>query len=186
MAEINLLQNRVKDTTNTLEKQRKIILSILSLILAIILSITGILFVLNNSIQRKIDAVTADNNNLQQQFTKQQKNLTDAKTFQAQLANLSVLLNNHAYLSPFLDELTKATYQKTRYVSVDISEGHKIHLEGSVNSYADLGKMLLGLATSAKFSNIKLLSTIPAAGKTSGFLFSVDMNASPDIFTKNK
>ncbi|MEO8065940.1 MAG: PilN domain-containing protein [Candidatus Doudnabacteria bacterium] len=182
MAEINLLQNSFKDTTNAWQRQSTIMLTVLSLILIVIGGITGVLFFLNQSTQKQIDAATAVNNDLQKNLNQQQAGLTNTKSFQAQLANLRLLLTNHVYISPLLDELSKATYIKSQDQTIDINPDGKIHLEGLVDSYADLGKMLLGLSTSTKFSNVKLLSALPSTGKKNGYVFSVDLNVTPGIF----
>jgi len=156
----------------------------LGIILFLLAVGTALLFFLNRSDQQKIDAATSVNADLQTQLTQKQATLTDAKTFQAQLENLQVLVNNHTYLSPLLEELSKSTYSKTQFVNLDASQSGKIHLEGRVDNYSDLGKLLLGLSTSKKFKNVKLLSAAPSTGKTNGFLYSVDMLVVPDIFIK--
>lgn len=184
MAEINLLQNRVTDTTNAGVFQSRLIFIVLGLILAVLVGGTVVIFLLNSSLQTKIGTATATNQELQKKLTEQQSTLGNAKTFQAQLVNLRVLLNNHVYLSPLLDELSKVTYIKSQYTSFDVTDTGKIHVEGLVNSYTDLGKLLLGLSTSTEFVNVKLLSILPSTGEINGFIFSVDMNVSPDIFIK--
>ncbi len=185
MQEINLLQNRVKDTTFVWQKQGKLILVILALILFLIVAGSVALFFLNQSLEKKTADVLADNQSIQRQLSEQQKNLGDAKAFQAQLVNLKVLLENHSYLSPLLDELAKITYQKAQYVTLDVAESGKIHVEGTINSYTELGKLLLGLSTSDKFKDVKLLSISPSSGTTSAaYVFALDMSAIPDIFYK--
>lgn len=184
MAEINLLQNRLKDTTDAGGRQSKAVLAIFAVILAVIVGATVMLFLLNNSLESQIAAAAATNLDLKSKIAVEQKGLGDAKAFQAQLANLRVLLNNHTFISPLLDELSRVTYVKSQYMSFDVAEGGKIHIEGLVNTYVDLGKMLLGLSSSPHFKNVKLLSVVPSNGEISGFIFSVDLNVIPDIFVK--
>jgi Tfp pilus assembly protein PilN len=184
MAEINLLQNRLKDTTNTGTRNGKIILVVLSVILIVLVGATAIIFFLNNSLQTQIAAASTTNQDLHKKLTDQQNTLGSAQTFQAQLANLRVLIRNHTYLSPLLDELSKVTYAKSQYVSFDVTDAGKIHVEGLVSTYTDLGKLLLGLSSSTQFKNVKLLSIVPSTGNTNGYLFSIDMSVAPDIFTK--
>lgn len=184
MAEINLLQNRLTDTTNAWQRQSRLTITILAVILIILAGGTGLLFFLNGALTTQIEAASAENRDLQQKLTEQQNNLGNAKAFQAQLANLRALLNNHVFLSPLLDELSKVTYVGSQYINVDINEAGKIHIEGRVGSYADLGKMLLGLGTSTKFNNIKLLSAAPSTGAINAYVFSLDMNVISDIFHK--
>ncbi len=59
-----------------------------------------------------------------------------------------------------------------------------MHLEGRVATYNDLGKLIMGLSTSDKFKNIRLLSVSPASGKTSAYQFSIDMEVNSAIFSK--
>lgn len=184
MAEINLLQNRLTDTTNAWQRQSKLTIAVLAAVLVILAAGTGLLFFLNGSISTRIAAATNENRDLQQKLTEQQNSLGNAKTFQAQLINLRALLNNHVFLAPLLDELSKTTYVNAQYLNVDVNEGGKIHMEGRVGSYSDLGKLLLGLSTSSKFNNIKLLSAAPSSGTLNAYVFSVDMNVISDIFHK--
>lgn len=186
MQEINLLQNRVKDTTHIWERQSKTIIAVLAGILTIILAATGLLYYLNGNAQTQLDASTKENNDLQSKLTEQQKTLGDAKAFQAQLANLRFLISNHTYVTPLLDELSKITYKKAQYATMDVTETGKLHLEGMVDTYEDLGKLLLGLSTSSKFTSVKLLSAIPSSGKVNAYVFSVDLVVSPDIFLSKK
>lgn len=184
MQEINLLQNRVKDTTHTWQSQSKTLLTVLAVLLIIVVGATAVLFLLNNSLQKKIAAVVTNNQSLKVQLDSKQKDLTGAKAYQAQLTNLKTLVNNHIYLTPLLNELSKSTYQRAQYVTLDATDAGKIHLEGRVANYSDLGKLLLGLSTSAKFKDIKLLSVIPSTGTINAYVFAVDMSVLPEIFSK--
>ena len=184
MEEINLLQNRLKDTTFAWQKQSRIATLILTVILIALIGAAAVFFLLNRNFKTKITSAIAESETLKNQVDDKQKNLNEAKTFQAQLINLKALVANHTYLSPFLDELSHSTYVKARYFSLDITEAGKIHLEGQVASYGDLAKFLLGLSTSSRFKNVNLLSVIPSSGKDIGYRFSVDLVVVPEIFHK--
>lgn len=184
MQEINLLQNRVKDATHLWQKQTKLTVTILSVVLILLVGITASLFLLIRSVNNKSSDLVAQNQGLQDKFNSKQSDLASAKVFQAQLANFHLLLKNHSYISPVLDELAKMTYSKAQYITMDVTDAGKIHLEGHVATYGDLGKLLLGLSTSKKFSNVKLLSAVPSTGKTNSYIFAIDLNAMPDLFTK--
>jgi Tfp pilus assembly protein PilN len=182
--EINLLENRLHDTTNIWQKQNKLMLTILVVILVGLLGL-GLVFVfLNRSVAQKIGQVEADNKAIQAQIDSQQITLIDAKTFQAQLINLHALVDQHFYWSSLLDELSKMTHQKAQYVTLDAGVDGSMHIEGRVDKYSDLGKLLLGLSTSKEFTKIKLLTTTPSTGANSGFLFSLNLTASPNLFLK--
>ncbi|MEJ0021785.1 MAG: PilN domain-containing protein [Candidatus Doudnabacteria bacterium] len=184
MAEINLLQNRLKDTTNLGQRQNRLVITVLSAILVVLVGITAVIFFLNKSLADQTITATSTNQDLTKQLNDQQSKLGNAKSFQAQLANLRFLLNGHTYVSPLLDELSRVTYARSQFISLDVTQVGKIHLEGRVDSYTDLGKLILGLSTSPKFSQIKLLSAVPSTGSINGYIFSIDMNVTPDIFLK--
>ena len=184
MAEINLLQNRLKDTTNAWEKQGRLIIGILSAILILLIAAGLVLFFFNKNLQTQSASLTSENQDLQNKLTGEQSNLGDAKVFQAQLVNLHTLINSHTFMSPFFDELSKVTYIKAQYDTIDINESGKVHVEGKVPSYSDLGKLLLGLSTSTQFKNVQLLSVLPSAGANNAYEFSVDFTVPSYIFTK--
>lgn len=184
MAEINLLQNRLTDTTNSWKKQGRLILTLLSIVLVGLMVGALVLFFLNQGLKTESATVTSDNQTLQSKLNDQQNSLGDAKAFQAQLVNLRTLIDNHAVMTPLMDELNKVTYTRTQYNTVDINETRAVHIEGRVDSYADLGKVLLGLSTSSQFNNVRLLSVLPSTGTSNGYQFSIDLTALTGIFTK--
>lgn len=182
--EINLLENRVHDTSFVWQKQSKLILTGLAVILIVILGLGAVLFLISQSIAKQTDQITADNKSLQDKMSSQQGDLAKATALQAQFANLRTLINGHVYFSPLLAELSKSTYQKAQYLSLDATPAGLIHIEGRVDNYSSLGKLVLGLSTSSKFSNVKLLSAIPSTGINAGYLFSLNLSAATDLFSK--
>lgn len=184
MPEINLLQNRVKDTTFAWQRQIKAVLAVLTLLL-ILLAVGGIgLMILGRQTNAQTDETTRQNASLQSDLTKQQNELGSAQQFQAQLANLKTLLKQHVFMTSLLDEIEKVTYVKAQYVTIDASNAGKVHLEGTVSDYNSLAKLILGLNSSEQFSNIELISVSPSSGATNGYIFSIDMEVAPAIFTK--
>lgn len=183
MEEINLLQNRVKDSTQIWGRQGRLVVIILSSILGLLLAGDGGLYLLSSSLQKNIDSVSNDTLTIRKVLDEKKKTLGDAVTFQAQLVNLRVLLDQHTVLSPLLEELSKVTYQKAQFFSLDVAAG-KIHVEGKVADYGDLGKLLLGFSTSPNFSGVKLISVGSSSDKVSGYTFVIDMKASPSIYKK--
>jgi len=184
MADINLLQNQLKDTTNLSLKRTKIAAWAFAVLMILLAIGGGIFYLLTQDVNDKTAIVTASNIKLQEQVDNQQAGLAGAEAFQAKLSNIELLLKQHVLLTPLLDELAKATYLRAKYLSLDASdETGKIHLEGMVENYNGLAKMLLGLGTSQHFKEIKLLSLGPGEEKNS-ILFAVEMNATPDTFNK--
>lgn len=185
MPEINLLQNRVKDTTYAWQNQFKLGVIILSLILIILAGGGAGLLILTKQTKAQADEVTRNNAQLQSNLTNQQKDLGAAKQFQAQLSNIRTLLDQHVYMTVLLDEIEKVTYVKAQFVTIDASNIGKVHLEGQVSDYTSLAKLILGLNSSDKFSNVKLLSISPSSGSVNSFIFSIDMDVASSVFVKN-
>lgn len=185
MPEINLLQNRVTNTGSAWKGQANLVLGIL-LALLILLGAGGAgLLILKGRVQAKVDGLTQQNTILQTNLTNQQKNLGSAKQFQAQLANVRVLLNQHVYMTILLAEIEKVTYAKAQYTSIDASNIGLIHLEGNVTDYTSLAKLILSLNSSEKFNDVRLMSINPSSGDTNNFQFSIDLKVDKEIFVKN-
>ncbi|MBI4363590.1 MAG: hypothetical protein HY545_01955 [Candidatus Doudnabacteria bacterium] len=184
MQDINLLQSKVKDTTlNWQRRSRSAINALVAIV--IILAATGVtLFFLNQTTLSRFEGLKRQNIESQNNLNQRQQELSQAKSFQAQLKNLSYLTNAHIYWSSFFKELAAYTFNKAQYVAVEGDTSGKIHVEGNVESYADLGRLILGLSTSEKFKQVKLLSASPTSTEQAGYLFSIDLTASPGIFNK--
>ncbi|HTL39704.1 MAG TPA: hypothetical protein VL306_02740 [Methylomirabilota bacterium] len=184
MQEINLLQNRLQEKSFAWDRQSKLIITFLSIVFILILGAFGVFYLLNSKVQTQVQTTVAQNQELRKQLDSKQQGLSDAKAFQAQLANIKTLVNSHVYLSPLLDELAKMTYVKSQYFSLSAGIDGKLHLEGRVDNYVDLGKLLLGLSTSSKFKSVQLTSVLPSLGKINGYQFSINLTASPTLFTQ--
>ncbi len=184
MEELNLLQNRVKDNTDAWQRQGQLFMGILWLVLILLVGGIVVLFLFNRNIAKETADIAAQNQDLEKQINDRQPGVANATTFQAQLLNLKSLVNTHTYLSPLLDELAQSTYTKAQFLTMDASQAGKIHLEGRVASYSDLGKLILGLNTSGQFTNVKLLSVAPTGGLTNAYEFVIDLQVNPKIFSK--
>lgn len=184
MAEINLLQNRVHDTTFSSQKQSRSVLVLLTVILILLGVVGGGLMFLSQSLAEKSTQIQSQNTGLQTQLNQEQPQLANAKTLQAQFINLRTLFDNHVYLTPLLEEVGKVTYAKAQYVTLDFTNKGSVHLEGRVSDYRSLAKLILGLNSSSSFKNVRLLSVSPAPGEINGFMFAIDMEAAAEIFAK--
>jgi Tfp pilus assembly protein PilN len=184
MQEINLLQNRVKDSHTAWKKHTKVYITILSVLLIMVVGATTALYLYNNSLQSQKDEVVQLNLDLKRKLDSNQKGMSEAKTFQAQLVNMRYLVDNHTYFSPFFEELSKMTYIKTQYTNLDLGVNGKAQVEGRVDDYNDLSKFILALTTSSKFKDVKLLSARPGTEKEGGLEFSISMTVINDIFNK--
>lgn len=170
------------------DRRTSIFTLVASLVLVVLLGACGLLYWLAHSTSVKSKELASQNIALQQQINTQQADLGDAKAYQAQLANIGLLLKSHSYFTPAIKELNNFTFQKSQYLTLDIGQdSEKIHVEGRVDNYTDLGKLLLGFSTSPNFKNVKLLSVVPSQGARTAYIFSVDMDVLPDLFiNKNR
>ena len=184
MQEINLLQNKLKDSTVVWEKRNKIIVNLLILILILEAVGIGAFMTLANQTDSKYQKLKSENQSRQTVLNQKQSNLTSAKVFQAQLKNLRFVTDSHIFWSSFFDELGKNTFNKSQFVSINVDTAGKVHLEGMVGSYNDLGKLMLGLSTWDKVSDVSLLSSNPSQSDVAGYVFSIDFKVSPEIFVK--
>jgi uncharacterized protein (UPF0333 family) len=184
MAEINLLQNKIKDTSFAWQNQTRYVLVFLWLVLITLLAVAGIFYLLKSNVDNQLETVNAQNQILQQSLNEKEKSLGDAISFQAQLANLKTLVDRHTYLSPLLNELTAKTFVLSQYQIFNLEDGGRVHLEGSVDTYQNLGKLLLGLTTSDQFSDVRLIGVSPSAGEKNNHQFSIELIVNPEIFKR--
>lgn len=137
-----------------------------------------------NQVDMQTAAVNSENLTLKEQIDLEDTKLKEAKVYQAQLSNIKLLLKNHIALTPLFEELSNYTYLKARFSSVDIAQDlARIHLEGAVDSYDGLGKLLLGLSTSKNFSNVKLITVQQGENE---YTFSIDLSVAPNLFSNQK
>ncbi|OGE74065.1 MAG: hypothetical protein A3I07_01290 [Candidatus Doudnabacteria bacterium RIFCSPLOWO2_02_FULL_42_9] len=190
MTDINLLQSQIKDTTVASTQRTSMFVTLVVIIFIALVAGNVLLYLLTKTTEKQTAEVLEENNELQISINKVSKELDAAKSLQAKLANASMLLEKHTLTTPLLEELEKYTFIKSRYFAADFNkDNNKIHLEGNVPTYTDLGKLILGLSTSENFQNVKLLSVSDgsakaAAGSGKVYSFSIDMNVIPKIYTK--
>lgn len=185
MQEINLLQTKIKDRNTASEKRNNLVITMLSIILVILALVTGGFFFLAKTNVSKTAQVDQENTDLRTKLDARKNDMSAAIAFQAQLINIRTVLAGHIYWSVFLDELAKTTYTKTEFKSFLADSNGKIHAEGQVPTYTDMGKLILALSKSDKFKTVKLLSIQPSSEQKNGFIFSMDMTASKDLFKKD-
>lgn len=186
MQEINLLDNKLKDNSQVWQKRNQLLSTIFILVLILELGLMAAFFLLSKGLDNKIQDVITSNNNIQADINRSQENLSSAKGFQAQLKNVRTILDSHVYWSGFFEEVSNFTLKNLSYANFQGEINGKIHLEGVTESYTQLGKLILGLNSSDKFDEIKLLSVNPATGETSGYVFSIDLTASKELFIEQK
>lgn len=180
--EINLLQDKIKGPLYQWSHKQNMIIVILFAVLIIIAAGFGGLMGLNTGKAKQIDQVKQENADIAGELAKSKSSLTDAISYQAQIENLKVLLDNHIYFSAAIKETTSFMYKSIKVDMISIELSGKTHVQGSATSYAEIGKYLLGLYSSENISDVKLLSTSPTQGEESGYKFSVDFLLAPKAF----
>jgi hypothetical protein len=183
MQEINLLENRIKDAHTTWKKHTRIYITILSVILVLIIGGVVLLYLYNNNLVSQKDELVQENQGLKLKLDSNSEDKTAAKNFQAQLGNMRYLVDNHVYFTPFFEELSETTFIRAKYSSLTVSTDGVVHLEGEVNDYNDLSKLLLGLSTSSKIKNVKLLGSKPGQGEKKSLSVSINFTAI-NVFNK--
>jgi hypothetical protein len=181
MQEINLLKNQLKDNTIIWQRRNKILTTAFVLVLIMEFALAVLFFLVTQTTQAKKAFVTEDNRQTQNRINESQDDLLPAKAFQAQLQNLGTLLDNHVYWTNFLDELSEHTFTQGRFTTLQASPEGTIYLEGEVDSYGSLGKMLLGLSTSGKFTEVKLIASSPSKAETFSIIFAVNLKINPEL-----
>lgn len=182
MADINLLQNQLKDTTLTASRRSMTAIWILTFVLVVLVLGGGALYLLTRNLTTESSQLTTDNTRLQKEIQNSSEDIDKAKVLQAKLSNASLLLKNHIHISPLLDEIEEFTYRASKYVNISIDEVGLIHLEGTVSSYSDLGKLLLGLSTSEYFESVRLLS-VAGGSEANTYHFSINMKATAELYS---
>ncbi|MBX4186926.1 MAG: hypothetical protein KW802_01550 [Candidatus Doudnabacteria bacterium] len=187
MPEINLLQNQLKDTTHVGTTRSKVVTFLALAFLVVMGGWGALLYMRTQSLTQQVGQVSGENVTLRQQIESGDEKLENARAYQAQLSNLKLLLKDHVFITPLLEELSKYTYLRASYSSLDVSQDlNKAHLEGTVESYDSLGKLLLGLSLSKNVNNVKLL-TVQAATEAANnnlYNFSIDFTVKPEIFNQ--
>ena len=185
MQEINLLQNKVKDRTLQFEKSNRILVVVCVIIMILEGAAFGGLYFLTNSTKTVTAKIQQENADIQTSMNSNQDSLNAAKGLQAQLKNVKTLLNNHVYWSEFLNQVSAVVPNKIQFVNLSSSSSDdKLHVEGIAQSYDDIGRLLLSLNGSDKFSNATLHSITPSTGTTFGYMFTIDVAVSPSVFKK--
>lgn len=184
MEDINLLQNRVRDSHRAWQTRSRLIVGILVVILVLVILATVGVFFLNSQAAEEKQKALVRNQEIQATLNSKETELSSAKVFQAQLKNLKTLLDSHSYMSGLLEEISKFIYNKAQLASLSGDREGKVHMEGRVDSYTDLGKLILGLSTSPKIKSVKLLSSNPSTGTNFGIFFTADLQVDPLLFQK--
>jgi hypothetical protein len=182
MQEINLLQNKLKDTTSHWEKNNRAIVVILGLVLVAELVVGGMFYLLTKNAVDAKESTDADNARLLTELNSMADELAKAKGFQAQAKNIDTLLRNHVIWSNIINSTSASTYKASRFFSMNSDTSGKMHIEGIVPSYTDLGKLILAFETNNDLKKVDLLSTTKSTTEQTGILFAIQLMADQGVF----
>ncbi len=182
MQEINLLQNKLKDTTNHWENNNRAVIVILGVLIIAELVAGAMFFMLTKSTQNEDLAMQAENADIENRLAEKEEDVAQAKGFQAQSKNINLLLQNHVVWNSLMDSMAAATFQASRYLNLSSDTTGRLQIEGRTPTYSDLGRMLLSLETNPNLESVRLISTAPSEGESAGVIFSVEAIANPSIF----
>ena len=175
MQDINLLQNKLKDKTDQFDKNNRLIMVILSLLLVAVLVATGAFYMLTSNAEESKLALDQENVSIQNRLDQMESQMVLAKGFQAQTQNITTLLNSHVVWTNFMNELASKTYKVSRYMSMGLETTGNIHVEGIAPTYVEIGKLLLAFETSKELKSVKLLSTSPSTDEQAGIAYSLEL-----------
>lgn len=186
MAEINLLRNELEGKKFfSFGPSRMVSFYIVIGVVAVELLIYGAMFLYEKRLQRQAEKVEQRGQAVNLEIGKIDAGRLSAISFQKRLSNLEVLLNNHLFWSPVLDELERYTYVQATYQTLQIDEGeNRMILTGIVPSYTDMGKLLLGLKASPHITGINLEGTGLAQSELAGYNFVLEVVFDPKLLEK--
>lgn len=184
MQDINLLQSKLKDKSETWDRRNNVIIVVFVIITLVVLAAGGFLYFLNQNAKKKTADLKTQNTSIQTKLDSSQGDLAEARGFQAQVQNIELLLNNHIYWTPVFDEIQKTVLKEAYYANMQATTDGKMHLEGITGSFEQVGKLILSLSTSPNLKNVKLLAIQQNSGQQSGFRFGIDLEANTQLLKK--
>jgi len=185
MADINLLKSEKKRGAG-LEIQfsgsGKPLIWALAAVLVLILITFGIFYYLRSQVETELSGVKAAVAGAEQKMQLPPPELENAVKAQSALNALSGLLDKHLHWTNLWDELGKSTLKTARYLSISATtEKSDFVIEGRVENYEQLGKLMLGLQESKSFTDVQLVSSGPGKGEATGVEFSIDVKYDPEL-----
>ncbi len=186
MPEINLLKNRLSGRTS-LSLARSSIVGLYVIIGVLILEVLvyGFFVFYEQYLAKQILAVEQANAGIEFEIGKSDKDRLEALSFQTRLNNLQVLLASHLYWSRVFKELEKVTYRSAVYKTLQAQEADQtLILTGTVPTYTDLAKLILGLETSPHIREVKLLSSGRDKSEEGGYAFNLEVEFDPKLLVK--
>jgi|SRR3989344_1943790 len=188
MPEINLLQNESSDSVSFAPKKPKKIGLFFAIFLFILALLAyGFLFLQARQVEKKIGEAEQQISQVDARLETTKEERLKAISFQARLNNLHILLDVHLFWSKVFAELESFTYIPARITSLQASELTGIaSITGTVPSYTDLAKLMLGFDQSENVSEVRYISSGPADEIGSSYSFSLEIVLDPNLFVKQE
>ncbi len=191
MQEINLLQTKLKDRAESYDRRNSLITGFLGVVVVAMLAGSGFLYYLNASAKTDISTIKAETAAIQTKLDSSQGELASARAFQAQLKNIEKLVGGHLNWTDTFIDFEESILQRSQQAVITSRSTGKFHIEGIVDNYTDLGKILLSLSTKTMdgqdqpvFTNVKLLSVLTNQAEKVGFRYSIDFEIKPELLIK--
>jgi len=184
MTEINLLQperrSRSAERSPTISGTWTIF--VLAGLIVAELGLWTTFTVLDSKVNSQVQQKVADIGNIDRKLQSPDPDLFNAIKAQAALASVGTLLNEHRYWTKVWNELARTTLKNAMYFTLNATaETNKFTVVGTVATYQDLGKLMLGLQSSSSFAEVALLSSNPSKGTEPGIEFGISVAFKPSL-----
>lgn len=158
MQEINLLQSKLRDRTETWERKNFLVSGFFAILVVAVLTLGGVFYFMNKNTKTEADRIKTENVEINNKLKSNQGQMATARALQAQFQNIEVLSEEHVFWTPILNEIQAATLKRTQFTLLTTTIDGKAHIEGLIDNLEDLSKLILGLSTNEELTNVKILS----------------------------
>lgn len=157
----------------------------LAAVLCLTLAAYGVFYFLDAKVVSELASINSQIARAEQSMSSPSSEFRAAIKAQSALNELSGMLDRHVYWTNVWDELARNTLKTAQYLSISATmENSQFVLDGMVENYNQLGKLMLGLQGSSKFKDVQLVSSGPGKGEAIGVEFSIAVEYKPDLLLK--
>lgn len=186
MPEINLLRNELQEKgLFSFGPPGLTSLYIASAVLAVEILLFGSLILYQRYLVRQARTLQQQALAIDLEVKKMDEARLEAISFQRRVSNLELLLANHLFWTPLFDELEKYTYKGAHYATLQVDQNKReLLVSGTIPSYTELGKLMLGLKQSPHVAEVSLNSTGATQSGEAGYAFTMLVSFDPKLLTK--
>jgi len=189
MAEINLLRGEKKHVQHgdfKIPGTGKPLIWFLLAVLLLTLAVYGVFYFLDGKTISELASVNGRIAQVEKNMSDPPPEFKDAIKAQSALNEISGMLDRHIYWTNVWEELGRNTLKTARYFSLSATTENSIFvIDGTVDNYSELGKLMLGLQGSSRFKDVQMISSGPGKGEATGVEFSLAVEYKPDLLLKN-